>query len=570
MSTPLFIRRLRSAYNDRRKNVSLLTGNVLDMSWHESSDRFLRLEQKLYQEFADSFNIVRLDIATGVSFYSDADHDEMLTICEAKGNDPTVTTGRKVSFKRMLSETVGNPLAALTAIKGMADRVIRLRRVDKQVKPVCIIMQYAGSLFPRGDFDRLSEIDRQRLVYFLNWIGDPLFADSSAMIILISDTRSEVNSKILALPATEHIEVELPGSEQRMLCVDKTMAGHSRIQLESGRPRFIEDTAGLTLSNIRDLMLVSEATGDPLTRAMVVSEVNAILEAKLDSAINIKYPNHTPADIVGHKRTGEIIKSVFERCEDPETAISAILVSGPNGGGKSFQLEAYACASGRVVIELANIRSSDFGGTDKLFELLRSNIAVLGKVLILVDEAHTAFGSVHDADAHATEKRLAGNIIKMMGDPRYFGKVLWGMMTSRPDELDPDIKSRSPIQIPIFDLEGDARRDFVAEMFARKKLNLRDDEVAGVLEQTAHYSARDYRDLIKEMLASRKSHPDITIAEVLQNWQASKSIEQQREFQALVAALHCSYPHLLPTKYQGMAATDIQKRIEELKWLLRQ
>ncbi|MBT6691753.1 AAA family ATPase [Candidatus Parcubacteria bacterium] len=567
MSELPFLTSLRRAYNNRRKNVTLLTGNVLDMFWHEPSGRFLRLEQKLYQELAANFNLVRLDTATGVSFYDKVDQENMMMLCESK-DDGNVTDARKRSFQRMLGQTVNSPLAALTAIKGMSDSTVRFRRIDKEVKPLCLIVQYSGSLFPRGDFDRLSEIDRQRLVFFLNWIGDPLFADSSALIILISDTRSEVNSKILALPATEHIEVELPESAQRQLCADKTIAGHSSIQLESGLSRFVEDTAGLTLSSIRDLMLSSEATGDPVTRSQVVAEVNTILEAKMSTAINIKYPHHTPTDVVGHKGTGEIFRSVFERCEDPETAISAILVSGPNGGGKSFQLEAYACASGRVVIELANIRSSDFGGTDKLFELLRSNIAVLGKVLILVDEAHTAFGSVHDADAHATEKRLAGNIIKMMGDPRYFGKVLWGMMTSRPDELDPDIKSRSPIQIPIFDLEGDERRDFVAEMFARKKLTLGDDEVADVLEQTKHYSARDYRDLIKEMLASRKAHQDITIAEVLQNWQASKSIVQQREFQALVAALHCSYPQLLPTKYRDMESGAIRQRIEELKWAL--
>ena len=65
-----------------------------------------------------------------------------------------------------------------------------------------------------------------------------------------------------------------------------------------------------------------------------------------------------------------------------------------------------------------------YGQTDKLFERLRWHITTYGKVLILVDEAHTAFGSVHRSDTHETERRLAGNIIKMMGDPRLRGKVL--------------------------------------------------------------------------------------------------------------------------------------------------
>ena len=77
---------------------------------------------------------------------------------------------------------------------------------------------------------------------------------------------------------------------------------------------------------------------------------------------------------------------------------------------------------------------------------------------------------MHASQTHQTEQRLSGNIIKMMGDPRYFGKVLWGLMTSRPDELDPDIKSRAPIQIPVFDLEGEERKEFVFELFKRKNI----------------------------------------------------------------------------------------------------
>ena len=63
-------------------------------------------------------------------------------------------------------------------------------------------MQFAGSLFPDGDFDRLSELDRQRLVTFLNWINDLFFSKSGNVILLVSDTKSEINRRVLALPVT--------------------------------------------------------------------------------------------------------------------------------------------------------------------------------------------------------------------------------------------------------------------------------------------------------------------------------------------------------------------------------
>jgi hypothetical protein len=58
------------------------------------------------------------------------------------------------------------------------------------------------------------------------------------------------------------------------------------------------------------------------------------------------------------------------------------------------------------------------------------------------------------------------------------------------------------------------------------------------------------------------------VLEVLQSWQASTAIVQQRRFQTLIAALHCSYPQLLPEWLQHTTVAAIQKEAEELKWAL--
>ena len=164
-----------------------------------------------------------------------------------------------------------------------------------------------------------------------------------------------------------------------------------------------------------------------------------------------------------------------------------------------------------------------------------------------------------------TEKRLAGNIIKMMGDRKLFGKVLWGLMTSRPDELDPDVKSRAPIQIPIFDLEGDDRKAFVQALFKRKGIEVPDSELAEVLEITASYSNRDYDFLVKEVKGSGST----SVVETLKVWQASSSIRQQRRLQSMIAAQHCSYPLLLPADLKAKAeGNELEGEIHTLKMML--
>ena len=564
---PGFLDELGQAYTLRRKNIIILTGDVHGLFQSPTSRSFLALEELLQAELNAKFNLIRMDISTGITFYDRDTEDEVTRICESTDGQ-YVPSGRIKALKQMISQSRYSPLSALVLLQGMAEAFVRVRRPEPGIKPMCVIFQFAGALFPQGDFSRLSEIDRQRLISFLSWVTGPTFRDSPELLILINPVKSEINSKIISLPNSVHLEIDLPTLEERQAFIRHFATWDRSVEFTQGEDKFAEDTAGLSLNIIQDLLEEAAKKEEPLTRKNVVAEVNTTLQAQLGEIIRIKYPSHSVKDIVGYKETAEIFTSIFERCEDPETAVAAILVSGPNGSGKTFQLEAYASESGRVVVELAGIRGSYFGETDKFFELLRWNIATFGKILILVDEAHTAFGSVHSGQTHQTEQRLSGNIIKMMGDPRYLGKVLWGLMTSRPDELDPDIKSRAPIQIPIFDLEGEERKAFVTEILKRKNICPAEEELNQVLTLTTYYSARDYRNLTAEIVAQKRKAPNLTVLDVLMGWQASKSIKRQREFQEMIAALHCSYPHLLPKKFKDVPDELLLRKVEELKRLL--
>jgi hypothetical protein len=137
-------------------------------------------------------------------------------------------------------------------------------------------------------------------------------------------------------------------------------------------------------------------------------------------------------------------------------------------------------------------------------------------------------------------------------------------MTSRPDELDPDVKSRAPEQIPVLDLEGDERRDFVRTVFARKNMALTDEVLTRVLERTEYYSARDFDNLVRKTIARGGD-----VLSVLARWQASRSISGNRRLQSLIAAQHCSYPNLLPKWLSDMSQDQIEAEIERLRYSLQ-
>jgi SpoVK/Ycf46/Vps4 family AAA+-type ATPase len=160
----------------------------------------------------------------------------------------------------------------------------------------------------------------------------------------------------------------------------------------------------------------------------------------------------------------------------------------------------------------------------------------------------------------------------MMGDERNLVKVLWGLMTSRPDELDPDVKSRSPIQIAVFDPEGEKRVAFIRELFKRKAAPLDDLSPADwdtLIAKTTNFSARDFRNLTAEMLHARRKNPQITVLQVLDYWRAGMAIVREREFQMHVAAMHCSYPALLPERFRKMSTEELIAATESMKMLMQ-
>ncbi len=146
------------------------------------------------------------------------------------------------------------------------------------------------------------------------------------------------------------------------------------------------------------------------------------------------------------------------------------------------------------------------------------------------------------------------------------------MITARSDELDPDVKSRSPIQIAVFDPEGEKRVAFIRELFKRKAVPLDDLSPADwdtLIAKTANFSARDFRNLTAEMLHARRKHPQISVLQVLDYWRAGMSIVREREFQMHVAALHCSYPVLLPERFRKMSTEELIAATEGLRTLMQ-
>ncbi len=582
LGRPSFLDDVNECYSIGR-NVVLLTGDIEGPFWDPHNETFVSLELMLHSHLThlterdkdSSFAVARFDGGSGVGFLdkeSKVFADRIYGFDSGSHRDDDLTKAEKL--------TANHPLAGLHLLSQLCEQqvkhheAVRKGQTQGESKPLCHILQFAGALFPTGDLGHMSDHQWQRIVEFLNWISSPGVEGSRNLIFLIAETKSEINEKFFQRLNTAHVEIQGPDEDMRGLVTERFCEMHKGVRFRGstkGREKFVENSAGLTTAQIFDILRVSSRLKRLITSESVSSKVNEVMTAKLGDLVTTKRPSHTPDNIACYPRHGEIFAEIFENCEDPATAPSAIVVSGPNGVGKTFQLEAHAGVSGRVVIELSKIRGSYFGETDRFFDTLKWYIATFGKVLILVDEAHTAIGSVHDSGTHDTERRLGGNIIKMMSDNDFRSKVVWGLMTSRPDELDPDVISRSPEQVPIFDPHGPGeRKEFIEVMFGLEKVKFEATNLDEIEERTRTFSARDYADLIRKIISKRRKHRGMNVLEVLDIWSASSAIADQRRFQTLTAAKFCAYPQLLPEDVSKLIqSNNFDAEIMKLRTKLR-
>ena len=558
-----FLDGIRDLYNIGR-NVVLLTGDTEGPFWDEHQKSFLSLERMLHSHMRNlkredgeeptPFAVVRFDGGRGAGFLDDESREYAERIYSHDPAEKPDADLAKAALDRAVKLTANMPLAGLQLLNQIFQRQQVFEKHDKgKALPFCAILQYSDALFPAGEFGHMSDLQWQRIVEFLNWITSPCVEGTENLVILIADTKGEVNQNIFQCLNTGHVEIQGPDEAMRLDVIDRFCEQHKGTQTtgvrfeggREGRRLIARESSGLTTAHLFDILRVSHRTRTVIKPSDVRAKVNEVMQTKLGDFAVTKRPSHGPDDVIDYAGDNAIFAEIFENCEDTGTAPSAVIISGPNGVGKTFKLEAFAGASGRLFIELPTIRSSFYGGTDKIFDQFRWYLRNFGQVAIGVDEAHTAIGSVHKADQHETERRLGGNILKMMSDEDFRGRVIWLLMTSRPDELDPDIISRSPEQIAIFDPTPEQRPGFVEKLFALKKVSL-GDHLAEVVERTQNYSARDYADLIRKVKSRQRKDTGISVPEVLSVWKASNAITDQRRFQTLVGAKFCAYPHLIP------------------------
>ena len=461
-------------------------------------------------------------------------------------------------FDSLVSESAGSPTVALEFLRQLTI-VSRATQHGRAILPehLLIWIEAADLMLPGSageDITRLNPADRQRVVILRDWFGDPDFQSGGDSVVMMSESRGGVHRLVTALPQVLDVEVATADLDRRRHFLQHfaDSAGDDAGRL-GDLDALASATAGLSVQALRQLLAGAAYAGERVTPGDVTAKVESFIRGQLgEDVVEFKRPSHSLDDVVGATKLKEFLRDEFipRVVSSGDDALPGAAVAGPIGAGKTFIFEAVAAELGVPVLTLKNIRSQWFGQTDVLFEQLRRTLTSLGRVVIFVDEADTAFGGLGEG-SHETERRLTGKVQQMMSDPVLRGRVTWLLMTARIHRLSPDIRRPGRVGdliIPVLDPTGQDRLDFVAWML-RKIVD--GDPVAAAAELEPDLeatSAAAFASLRSRLKARANRDGPLSIEQVRQVAAdfLPPAIGPTRRYQTLQALVNCTRRSLLP------------------------
>jgi SpoVK/Ycf46/Vps4 family AAA+-type ATPase len=480
---------------------------------------------------------------------------------------------------------------------------------------MALIMDYAETIAPAAETSFSTIDDRAVIVTLQGWSQNAIIAKNQNIIILMVENLSELHPKLVANPRVATVRVPMPDKEERARLVRHLDPAMPAAEVD----RMAEVTAGLKLTQIQGI-LAPAAPGDsehsrrlkqimslltPEERArlwgpsgqppasdddgkeevlrLIAARKREIIERECYGLIEFVEPKHG-FDVVGgleevKKDLLLIARNIREgrRSRVP----MGLLFTGPMGTGKTFVAEAFAKESGLTAIKLKNFRSKWVGATEANLERILQVVQAIGQVMVIIDEGDRAFGNQGEDDG-GTGSRVIGRIKEFMSDTANRGRVLFVLMTNRPDRLDIDIKraGRLDRKIPFLYPQSLEELETIVQAQLRKNRvlsELRFPEHREELQPILGYSNADIEAIVL-MAADHAAHRGgaeaggevpVTVEDLrraVHDYLPSRDVEML-EYMELLAVFEASSRRMLPKKYAEMPLDQLQARLHELKLL---
>jgi AAA+ superfamily predicted ATPase len=442
-----------------------------------------------------------------------------------------------------------------------------------------VIIDFAETVAPAGNPGQLPVEDRNTIVTLRRWSADPLFLQRQVTFCLISESTAALNEALVADARTFELLVPVPDERERYAFLagrGATPQTFSRIDAK----KVSVLTSGLTCLHLESLMAEADSNGAALDPEALTREKKRLIEEASGGLLTFLTSSTGLDAVAGNDGAKALLRETAAALRQGRLDVvpMGFLVCGPVGTGKSFMVRCFAAEIGIPVVELLNFRSMWQGQTEANLERILGLLDALGPVAVVIDEADAALGNreMKGADSGVSE-RVFASLAAFMGDTRRRGKVIWFLMTSRPDLVPVDLKrqGRAEEHIALFPPSTGAERARVFESLrARLQIPLEPGTDAAKLFNDVP-SAMSPADIEAVLVrASRRmaieKQPALSaklLQELIADFQPP-AYPAELEYQRLIAAFECTSRQLLPPDLAALSHDAIAQRLSELRAVL--
>jgi SpoVK/Ycf46/Vps4 family AAA+-type ATPase len=459
----------------------------------------------------------------------------------------------------------------------LLENYLRLRLTDG--KSLALVIDFAETLAPAAEMGHLSAEDRFCLVTLVKWAHDPQFLAGDVSIVLVSENLAEISPRLARNPYVATIELPLPTEEERL--------DYVRYKLETRKVQSISDvplpglanmTAGLSRINLDRILTEAIERGVRITTELLKDRKKEIIQAECHGLLEFIEPAHTLDAVAGHQGAKQMLRQAASALKKGRIEVMPMgyLISGPVGTGKTFLATCFAGDIGVPCVKFLNFRSQWQGVTEANLEKVFNLLKALWPVAVMIDEADAFLGNRDASGDSGTSSRVFASIASFMGNTEYRGKIIWFLLTCRPDLLPVDLKrqGRAEEHLALFYPQTDTERDDLFKTLLKKtRVQVDVTSLSSVAPDAAkNMSGADIeavlvRGKFRALAAGRDQVTAEDLQAVLKDF-VPPSYPLEIELQNLAAVQECTSRELIPEVFRKLERDFVTRRIRELKMLI--
>ncbi|MDY7028343.1 MAG: ATP-binding protein [Spirochaetota bacterium] len=446
-------------------------------------------------------------------------------------------------------------------------------------KRIVLILDYAETIVPNTELSRMDDEDRYCMVTLNRWAHDPIFTQGDVSIILLTENLSDLSPRLVSSPHTVKVNIPIPDEKVRLSFL-RSLERKEELMIEYrlNCERIAKVTSGLNLMNLNQLAAESFQENRPISMEYLQERKKEIIENEASGLLEFIESEHDLSMVSGHDFVKKRFKSAARAIKQGRLDVLPMgyLISGPVGTGKSFMVTAFAGEIGIPIVKFRNFRSKWQGVTESNMEKALNILKAMSPVGVMIDEADAFLGDRNQEGDSGTSNRIFAQIASFMGNTEYRGKIIWFLITCRPDLLPIDLKrqGRAEEHLALFYPETQAERaDLVNTLIKKLKMKVQNVDIPDLLKRY-HFesSGADLEAILirAKFNAAMTNHVIVTredLETAIHDF-IPPSYPHEIELQNLVAILECTSREMVPKRFRNLDRSKIVTQIRELKELL--